>query len=198
MSRLWIPTPSPHHHPFPGVPGALCPLGTEMFCSGLPFPSGFLPPMGFVTTGLVTSACILLCFSTWKWLIIVAFSLIRIYFVGSSHQLTFVTYFPCHFVLRWTWPQGSSQVCISPVCLSVVPSSPQWSPGGVGGAPGTLPAAVALQPPLQPPLAGSPTLLQATKHTCFCSAACSRLEAYVGLLPSPLMVTLTSEGEAVP
>lgn len=63
-----------------------------------------------------------------------------------------------------------------------------------GGAPGTLPAAVALQPPL----VGSLTLVQATKYTCFCSAACSRLEAYVGLLPSPLMVTLTSEGEAVP
>ena len=54
---------------------------------------------------------------------------------GFSHQLTFVASSPRLSVPHWTWLQGSSQVCISAVCLR-----PPLPHGGVpveGWHPGT-------------------------------------------------------------
>ena len=85
-------------------------------------------PSGICCTGLATRAGFLSCSLTWKWLIIVTFSLIRVYFVGSSHQLTFVTSFPLPLCFAGHGARGVLR-CVSPlpVCSPLPTVQSRWS-----------------------------------------------------------------------
>lgn len=173
--------------PTTGGRGAVGPPGTEgRSVLAFLFLQGFCPQWDLLPTCLVTSAHTLSWPSTWKWLIIVAFSLIRIsLFCWFQSPIDL-----CHFLSPSLCasldmaPGEFSGVYLS--CLSVWgPFFPtvesRWS--GVEWCSRDTPCCC--HTPVTAGCAACPLPFcsRPLRHTCFCSPACCCSEAYFGLLP---------------